>query len=169
MPAGVSAYVPLANTTLSSAAASVTFSSISQAYRDLVLVIQSATSTNYQQYKLNFNSDSGANYFQVLAQGDGAAVVRSRTLSGNQIYLNYDNAVEASINMTMNINIMDYSSTDKHKSSLVRSNAPTGTYPGVEMYANRWANTSAITTLVVSLTGGSMNAGSTFALYGVSA
>jgi hypothetical protein len=39
MPAGVSAYTALANVTLGSSAANVTFSSISGSYRDLVLIV----------------------------------------------------------------------------------------------------------------------------------
>jgi len=63
MPAGVSAYVPLANLTLGSSAASVTFSSISQAYKDLVLVIEATTSA-LDVAIIRFNSDQGLRLLQ---------------------------------------------------------------------------------------------------------
>jgi hypothetical protein len=65
MPAGVSAYTALANVTLGSSAASVTFSSISQSYRDLVLVITATTSAVDNAF-IRFNSDSGSNYNIVI-------------------------------------------------------------------------------------------------------
>jgi len=64
--------------------------------------------------------------------------------------------------------IMDYSATDKHKSTLIRSrssrdNGDTDTTAG----AGRWANTNAVNQIKFYLTSGSFAAGSTFSLYGV--
>jgi hypothetical protein len=68
MPAGVSAWTPLANTTLASAANSVTFSGISGAYRDLMLVIQGST-TGPANVRMRFNGDTGSNYTFVFLAG----------------------------------------------------------------------------------------------------
>jgi hypothetical protein len=64
--------------------------------------------------------------------------------------------------------IMDYSATDKHKSTLIRSrssrdNGDTDTTAG----AGRWANTAAVNSLRFYLTGGSFAAGSNFQIYGI--
>jgi hypothetical protein len=63
--------------------------------------------------------------------------------------------------------IMDYSATDKHKTSLSRGNALGQANVSVIAYASRWANTNAITSLTVLLESGSFLTGSTLSLYGV--
>jgi hypothetical protein len=67
MPAGVSAITPLANITLGSAAASVTFSSIAATYKDLYLVAQTGLSSAGQTVNVQFNNDTGANYNTMIA------------------------------------------------------------------------------------------------------
>jgi hypothetical protein len=61
----------------------------------------------------------------------------------------------------------DYSATDKHK-TYVSQNGTSN--KGSEVAAGRWANTAAVTSLTLSsVNGWTFAAGSTFALYGVSA
>ena len=57
-------YEPIATTTLGTAAASVTFSTISGAFTDLVLVMAFANTGvgNGNDILMQFNSDSGSNY-----------------------------------------------------------------------------------------------------------
>ena len=62
---------------------------------------------------------------------------------------------------------MDYSATDKHKTMLSRGGSSSF---GVGMNAGRWANTSAVTSvLVIGQSGLDFAAGSTFYLYGIEA
>jgi hypothetical protein len=61
-------------------------------------------------------------------------------------------------------NIMDYSATDKHKTILTRGN---GTSDAVIAFANRWANTAAVTSVAASTLTGTFNSGTTISLYGV--
>jgi hypothetical protein len=159
MPAGVSAYTALANVTLGSSASSVTFSSISQAYRDLVLVINAPAGGVFGY--LRFNGDSGSNYSAVRMYGSGTATGSDTGLIGSSA-INISEFYNEQ-NLTT-VNIMDYSATDKHKTVLSRANAPAYYVFGI---AGRWANTAAITSLVVSPSSGTFNSGGTFALYGV--
>lgn len=56
-------YVPIATNTLSSNAASYTFSSIPQIYTDLILVVSNAKSTiNGYGFTFGVNGDTGSNY-----------------------------------------------------------------------------------------------------------
>jgi hypothetical protein len=164
MPAGVSAITALANITLGSAAASVTFSSIVGTYRDLLLVSQ-VGNVNNNDILLTFNSDSGSNYHMVRAWGDGSGFTQSdadnsyASIRVSKAYPYNDNA------SVYTLNIFDYAQTDKHKSGLMRI----GGTRGVQMQAYRWASTSAITSLAITGSGGNLTSGSTFALYGVSA
>jgi hypothetical protein len=61
-------------------------------------------------------------------------------------------------------NIMDYSATDKHKTSLIRVSAASRT---VAAGMQRWATTDAITSVTLAFLVGNYVAGSTFSLYGV--
>lgn len=154
-------YTPLANVTLSSTASSVTFSSISQSYRDLVLVIQnSASSGSYLFY--NFNGTTTAIYPAVYMGGDGSSAYSS---TNNFNYFDISFGIGSASGLTVISNIMDYSATDKHKTVLTRTNKSSA---GVAAGAGRWANTAAITQISVNQGGyDNFAAGSTFALYGI--
>ena len=152
-----SALVPLANLTLGSAQASVTFSSIVGSYRDLYLVIDASGGTAGNNLFCAVNADtSTGNYNYVWMFSNGSSATCS---SGNHYYLSYDGAITTA-------HFMDYSATDKHKTFIARNDIAASR---VRAIANRWANTSAITSLVLSTSGSSFAAGTTFALYGVSA
>jgi hypothetical protein len=156
------AMIPIANTTLGSNTASVTFSSIVGTYRDLVLVVQ-GTTTSGQNVTLQFNSDTGNNYSIVyMAGGNGGQ--STNFLTSTSMYANYY-ANWDTTQANIIANIMDYSTTDKHKTVLIRDNS-TSTY--TEAIAGRWANTSAITSIKVAAST-LFSTGTTFALYGVSA
>lgn len=162
-----SAWTAIANTTLASAVTTVTFSSISGAYRDLVLVINgkwNAINSSASPY-YSFNSDTNdANYYFVDIQGNGS--------SASSTYGNWRSTVNSSFgygnpapDWQLTSQIMDYSATDKHKVHLNRVNSPSGL---VSAGATRWASTSAITSIEVKA-GLAFAVGTTFALYGVSA
>jgi len=75
MPVGVSAYVPLATKTLTVGnSQEVNFTSISQAYRDLVCVVVALSSAGTGNINSNqINGDAGANYSQVAMLGSGTS------------------------------------------------------------------------------------------------
>lgn len=165
MPAGVSAYVPLANITLGSSAASVTFSSISQAYRDLVFVVNATASSGTPNLAFQFNGDTASNYTVVTMEGTGSV---TSSASGSLAFgVTGVNSPDLSTTIGSSIiQVMDYTATDKHKTSLGRGN---NTANGVTAAATRWANTAAITSVLLKPNSSTFAAGSTFALYGVSA
>ena len=173
MPVGVSAYVPLATKTLTATQTSVTFSSISQAYRDLVLVIQAGQSTNNVVTNLSVNSDLAVNASTINMLGTGVAprsgttsVATTMNISGNA-----SDAIwaDTALGWLATVNIMDYSATDKHKSVLVR-NGQTGTAGvgyGTSAIAGRFATTAAIVSMKIAPASGNFIVGSTFTLYGI--
>lgn len=160
-----SAWTPLANLTLGSASSSVTFSSISGAYKDLVLVI-GGTIGLPGTAKMRFNSDSGGNYNYVTMYGTGSSSGSGNYASSTEHQLQF-NGVWWSTVGSLKIQVFDYSATDKHKATLVRNDS--AAY-ATEAIAGRWASTAAITSLQVStFSADTFAVGSTFALYGVSA
>lgn len=166
MPVGVSAFTPLANITLGSSVTSVTFSSISGSYRDLVLISQISSGSD-GDFWIQFNGDTGTNYSTVYAGGNGSSTYSS-TLTSAGGYNSLVAYTSGSNGANIKVDIMDYSATDKHKTALMRGDkASTAT----EMLAGRWANTSAINSIKILQynTSRFFTAGSSFSLYGVSA
>jgi hypothetical protein len=167
MPAGVSAWTPLANITLSAAQTTVTFSSISGAYKDLRLVYRGNSSGYYGGApSMRFNNDSSSAYPSLLSTGDGTSVYGS-TLNFSWIPINDANYISPASPMLVTVDIFDYSATDKHKTVLSRANAAAG----VNANCGRWPSTAAITTITLAIAFASPTfvIGSTFALYGLSA
>jgi hypothetical protein len=158
-------YTQITSVTLAVASSSVTFSSIPQNFRDLVL-IQSGTSTNtsINSLQIRMNNDSGSNYPGVVMSADSVSA-SAATFTDSGHIAGFAINVGVVINV---VNIMDYSSTDKHKTVLSRHN--TATDSRVRAAATRWTNTAAVTSLICRVdTGASWNAGSTFTLYGIEA
>lgn len=157
------AMVALANLTLGSAQASVSFGSIPATYRDLRLVVNAATSAEGNIF-IQVNSDTGANYSQVNMRGYGASSTGSSSGTGTNISSNYSTGLQTTSRAINTYDFMDYSVTDKHKTILIRANHS----DEVDALAGRWANTAAITGIMVSANGTTtFTAGSTFSLYGV--
>ena len=163
-------YTPLATITLGSSASSVTFSSIPATYRDLVLVAtaRSTRADTIDYLAPRLNGDSGANYNAAFMFGDPNNVANAGSNS-NQTYQTDvvipGNTAGSGIFAVGIFQFMDYSATDKHKTTLSRGNQIG--YP--EARIARWANTAAITSIVLAVPYNSaqLAAGSTFNLYGI--
>lgn len=150
----------IASSVLSADAVSVTFSSIPQTYRDLVLVADGSIEAGYApDILLYFNNDTGANYNFILTYGTGTDAY-SFALSGARIAGWQEKS-------SLIANIMDYRAS-KHKTTITRYNTNQTSY-GVGATAMRWANTSAITSLKIeaSTNPADFKVGSTFYLYGI--
>tara|TARA_R110000782_G_scaffold56170_1_gene117936 strand:- start:536 stop:1018 length:483 start_codon:yes stop_codon:yes gene_type:complete len=155
-------FTVLGNTTLATASSTVTFSSIPGGHKDLVLVLESLSASGSNLPIVRLNNDSGSNYTYVSARGSGSsASSNSGTDSG--IYSPGMNGSSTDKQLSK-IEIFDYSATDKHKTVLLRSGQ---IGEGTVMSAFRWADTSAITSLVVQSLNNNFAAGSTFRLLGV--
>jgi len=151
-------YRPLATVTLGSSTSAVTFSSIPGTYRDLILVLDGTASVGING-SVYFNSDTtAANYPYLRMTGNGSTASSN---SGNNIWFDFQTSKSMAV-----IQIMDYSATDKHKTSLSRWNNPASV---IGATAIRWTNTAAVTSLQVKDTNNSATfaSGSTFSLYGV--
>jgi hypothetical protein len=160
MAAG-STYEPIATTTLGSAQATVTFSSIPQGYTDLVLVT-SFTSGNNEEM-LRFNGDSGSNYSWTRLWGDGSTANSSR-ISNTTFIRNTGGDLTTRQNTI--IYIQNYSNSTTNKTTLSR-----GTNPSVLTMAvvGLWRNTASITSMTYSASANNFATGSTFTLYGIAA
>lgn len=156
----VNTYIPIGSVTLSAATSEVVFSSLpTSGYRDLVLVMNGQTAAT-DNIGWQANGDTGTNYQTIQALGGTSGAVSNATarpwgFAGTSY-------AQPSVNITQ---WLDYSATDKDKTTLGRANSPTNE---AAMTASRWANTSAITSLrIFPSLGGNFAIGSTFSLYAI--
>jgi len=168
MAAGAT-YEPIATTTLSSASPTVTFSSISSSYTDLVLVAQltTAAATNM---RIRFNGNTASNYGSTHMAGTGGGTIGNSETTNTAGLIDYNGGYPgggASSVSTYVINLNNYSNTTTWKTWLNRaSNTSTGT----EVTAGVWRQTSAINEIQVrTSSGGNISVGSIFTLYGIKA
>lgn len=153
-------YVALATQTLGTATSSVTFSSISANYTDLVLVVSAGNPTNDSGLLIRFNGDTASNYSDTSLYGDGSSAVSFRTSSATGM-----NAGRTDTGISTNIiNVQNYSNTTTNKTAISRGN------DGALVIATTglWRSTAAINSVTIyDQNGRNFNVGSTFSIYGV--
>ena len=164
-------YEPIASTTLGSAAADITFSSIPGTYTDLVLVCAFKTSrssgTSESMY-LRLNGDTGSNYSATALRGEGTAASSYRESSATYIYLGEGPLTSRSGDAVFEVSVMSYANTSVY-STVLSSFAEPASYLG--RHVGLWRNTAAVTSVAFMPSTGGVNlkSGSTFALYGIKA
>ena len=161
-------YEPIATTTLGSAQSTITFTSISQSFTDLIAVFNGSNSTTTQYFLQvgNGSIDTNANYSTTGLTGNGSSAVSAR-------YTNDTVGVRADLYATGGGNIkntifqlQNYSNTSTNKTILIRSSLPVSETVAC---AGLWRSTSAINTIRLTCSGGNFETGSTFTLYGIKA
>lgn len=162
-------YVALATNTLSSATASVTFSSISGAYTDLVLICSTSGTRvgTSDSFNIRFNGDTNTNYSDTALRGNGTSATSFRDVSATGGFIG-ETIVNSSTSFTpIIVNIMNYSNATTYKTSLSRNNFAGGF---VEASVVLWrATPAAITSITLYYGTGNVTAGSTISLYGIAA
>jgi hypothetical protein len=168
MAAG-STYTPIA--TVSTSAASYTFSSIPSTYTDLVLIgslRSDKTTANSDTLFVQYNGDTGTNYSTIRMQGNGSTATAAKQTNTAQIALPEisSNGDTSNIFTPVIHNVMNYSNSSTYKTSISRTNAVSVFVIAV---AGLWRSTSAITSITIFPAGGNFVSGSTLTLYGIAA
>lgn len=165
MAAKTGTYTLIASNTLGSAAATVTFSSISGTYTDLFLVCDFALTSSGDGLGLQFNSDTGSNYSDTMLAGNGSTASSSRQSSQFSIRSGY---WETGRSQTY-ISIMDYVNSNTYKTTLSRQFQSGTTTSYVVANTGLWRSTSAINSITLGSISGNIASGSIFKLYGIEA
>ena len=164
MAAG-STYTPIATATATGSQTEILFTGISQAYTDLVIVVQATESgADGLDMKVgNGSIDTGNNYsFTVLRSYDPSPSYRVANYNAAQI-----GVVNSTIG-TIIVHLQNYSNTTTYKTMLTRDSNTTWTRNEVCSSVILWRSTSAINQ--INFKNGSVvnhGAGSTFTLYGI--
>jgi len=163
MAAGAT-YTPIQTTTLGSAQASYTFSSIPSTYTDLIIVCN-AKSAGTPTIRLGFNSDTGSNYSSTILYGDGSSAGSVRV--SNETSMNIGGVV-TEFGTTI-INVMNYSNSTTYKTVIGDYRMVSAAYGEAGAKVGLWRNTAAISSITISTASSTFSIGSTFTLYGITA
>lgn len=165
MAAG-STYTPIATTTLGADAASYTFSSISSAYTDLVLIVNGGATSAIYSFKMQVNGDTATNYSDTSMQGNGSTTASNKNSSNTS--MRSEALPTTTLNNVWIANFMNYANTSTYKSVLVRGNNASAL---VTANVNLWRSTSAITSIKVFFDASLSNilSGTSLTLYGIAA
>jgi hypothetical protein len=160
-----STYEPIATQTLGSATSSVTFSSITGSYTDLVLIINGSVTSGNPSVWMRLNSDSGSNYSFTRVTGNGTSALSSFEVSQTKANIASAFGMTTTYETNLVVQIMNYSNTTTNKTTITRANTPS---LGTEASVNLYRSTSAITAIeILNSSATNFSTGSTFSLYGV--
>jgi hypothetical protein len=154
-------YEPIATTTLGSAAASISLSSIPSTYTDLVIVF-SGTQGALDNTGLRFNGDTGTNYSKTLIYGTGLTAASARDTNSSSMRIMI---AGTTINSTV-WHIFNYANTTTYKTALCRTDIGSDqTRAGVGL----WRSTSAINQVTFLAESGNFGTGTIVSIYGIKA
>ena len=163
-------YQLIASNTLTSSAASVTFSSIPGTYTDLVLKVSARTdrpSLNIDGINIGLNNSS-TSFSHNYLRGDGATA-SSGSGSTNSVTRTLDGSTSTANTFgTLEVYIPSYTASQNKPFSFFGVSEENATTAYINAYAFLWRDTSAVTSLVLTpSTGPNFVSGSTFWLYGI--
>lgn len=165
-------YTLISSNTLSSSAASVTFSSIPATYTDLKLVALARTAwgtdTN-DQFRMQLNGDTGANYTYSQITGTGSVVDPGYATTTFIINPQTNtSAMTTSIFASHEVYIPNYSGSTNKTLSSDNVSEQNNTLSYASLYAGFWSNTAAINSMTLfTFRGSGFVSGSSFYLYGI--
>jgi len=168
MAAGAT-YEPIATQTLSSATSNITFTSISSAYTDLILIVVPKTSTgDYLRLRVgNGSIDTGSNYSQTDLVGNGSSAGSYGYTGNNRLSIQVESTIPtAQFEANTIIHLQNYRNSTTYKSMLWRTNKASG---AVEACVGLWRSTSAINTISVFTETYNLQIGTIATLYGIAA
>lgn len=176
---GAGSFDLLETQVLTSAAASVTFSSLSTYAADyqhlqIRIAVRASGSANFENLFMRLNSDTGSNYARHVLIGNGSSVSSSASSSQSTINLGpvpAGNAQASGIFGAAVIDILDpYETKNKTIRTLFGKHSPTGGETFVGLSSGLWMNTTSLTTVLLypEFAAGFLT-GSRFSLYGIKA
>ena len=164
-----STYEKIQTTTISSATSSISFTSISSAYTDIILAwAYKSNSSNNPTLRLTFNGNS-TGYSGRQMGGNGVAPSSNNNTSASFISLARIVGAPNASGETglLLLHVMDYTNSSKYKSIFCQLNSASA---GGELDVGVWANNAAINRIDIDTpTSTDYAVGSVITLYGIKA
>lgn len=158
-------YEPIATTTLSTAASSITFSSIPSTYTDLRVVFV-GTGTTSVGLKARFNGDTGTNYSYTELVGSGSSAFSGTGTSLNYFSLDPQRNLSTTIPIMSTLDVFSYAGSTNKTTLVTQSDDENGAGVVLRM-VHLWRSTSAINEISLLLFSSTIAAGSIATLYGI--
>ena len=164
----------IASTTLSTTAASITFSSIAADYTHLQIRgigrTNRATPADMDSLFIQFNGDTAGNYSDHALRGDGATATATSDVSytGMEMYRLANLYVASTLMGAQIVDILDYANTNKYKTIRGLGGVDNNGSGQVALNSGNWRNTAAVTSILLKPAVGTLfTADTSFSLYGV--
>ncbi len=158
-------YDKIATTTLGSAAANITFSSIASTWTDIRAVLVNKGGT--AGCRLQFNSDTATNYSNTSLLGQGTAAQSATATSSDRISLEYW-GMDATTPSMYTVDIFSYAGST-YKTVLGTAAEDFNGSGSTSVRVGLWRSTSAITTIKLFTVGTAFQSGTIATLYGIKA
>ncbi len=156
----------IADVTTTSSLSIYTISSIPQTYQDLKLLVISDSSADTGSIRVSLESTQGTNHHEVQVRQANNGTV-SATYATGVSYFNLDSGMQNLVKAFNDVDIFDYASTDKFKTVLHRTGNYLEGYGTNHYGSGYYANTTAVSTIVLRGNGPTMDSGARFILYGI--
>jgi hypothetical protein len=157
-------YEPIATTTVSSASATVTLSSISGSYTDLILIVQGTLSSGGTgSINIRVNGDTGSNYSATQLDGNGSSAASYRETSQTSANLGI---LSGASECNSIFHFQNYANNTTYKTMLARGNNGAGY---VRAAVGLWRSTAAINSISIFNPATTYAVGTTLSLYGIKA
>lgn len=165
-PRITNSYESIQTVTVSTAVSSITFSSIPSTYKHLQIRGIAKWGTAYTGYsRIQFNSDTGANYTQHRLEGSGSAASAAGYTGETSSILGFNSDTQWGANVT---DILDYTNTNKYTTIRTLGGFDANGSGYIAFSSGLWLNTAAITSIVLQPSNGvTFVQYSQFALYGI--
>lgn len=167
-PASTTSYESIATTTVGAGGTStVTFSSIPSTYKHLQIRFMAMNASAAGYTKINFNSDTAANYAWHQIYANGSTVTGAG--GGSKSFVIADESIPGSANIpaVCIVDIADYQNTNKNKTAKVLSGRDLNGSGNIVFQSGAWFNTAAINRIDLTFTTTTVSQYSHFALYGI--
>jgi hypothetical protein len=166
-------YEPIATTTLGSAQSSVTFSTISGTYTDLVLIAQART--DYASFnddiQIFLNNDNSSLYSSTRLIGNGSTASSDRQTNQTSWFnISAMSTAASGVYPVLKMELLNYANTTTNKTALFRNNTAESAAGQTQAIVGLYRSTNAVTQITIRPRFGTVIAsGSTFTLYGIKA
>lgn len=161
-----STYEVIATSTLTSSASTVTFSSISSAYTDIVAICSTTNTVSACNFAFRLNGDTTATYSRTRITGNGTSATSGTSGASTNTYLYFGDVGNPNVPAVAQVHLMNYSNTTTYKTAIGLSGEADIQTNGI---VGIWRNTSAVNSITFLPDANSFASGSTFTLYGIKA
>lgn len=154
----------IAEALLTTAQAAISFGSIPQTYRHLLLVLQAQAGASSSNPALQFNGDTAANYSWSDIYSSGTSVVTSSAASATALICGYGGTSNTAPSVAFVI-IHNYAQITMYK---LASALATNSTPGMALFGGIWKSTAAISSLsIIDSNAQAFQPGTLVSLYGL--